>query len=151
MLDTTKKQRCNLLKMIQYNTRDFDHLEALVDTQLSTWLARLQRVVKSDIQVFDIARSVRTMTIDLSSHMCFSEGLQFGESDEVSQPFWEDLEMYAPYAQYLSVYTWLFSLNWLLTCLPAMEQRALLTEHNNIGVGRIMKVSGLKATEEKKY
>lgn len=131
-----------------YNTREFTHLEGLVDSQIAKWMARLQRVASSDTRVFDIARSVRTMAMDLSSYMCYSEGLQFGEDDEEADEFWESLEENAPYAQYISVYPGLFSLNWLLAGVPGLKEKVMLTEHNNPGIGRIIKYSRI-ATDKR--
>lgn len=80
------------------------------------------------------------MTLNVAGQICFSEGLDLKDNDAETDAFWKSLELNAPYAQYLSVMHWLYSLTYYLTSIPALKSRMLLTEHNDPGIGRVIKV-----------
>jgi hypothetical protein len=80
------------------------------------------------------------MALNVAGRICFGEGLGLRDDDKDTNQFWESMEKNAPYAQYLSAVHWLFSLTYYLTSIPALKSRMLLTEHNDLGVGRIVKV-----------
>lgn len=84
------------------------------------------------------------MTLEAAAQICFSEGLEFEYNPSEYDPFWASIEEKAPYAQYLSVLHWMFSFIYTLTMLPALKEKLLLTENNNPGIGRIIKVTSGK-------
>ena len=86
------------------------------------------------------------MTLNVAGQICFSEGLDLKDDDAETDTFWKSLEQNAPYAQYLSAMHWLFSLTYYLTFVPALKSRMLLTEYNDPGVGRVIKVCGAGET-----
>lgn len=78
--------------------------------------------------------------MEVSAYVCFSEGLGFtGNQDQVDE-FWVSIEENAPYGQYLSVLHELFRFIYLLTKIPGMKERMILTENNNPGIGKIIGV-----------
>ena len=126
---------------VQYATKQFNDLEVVVDRRISEWLQRISARVSTEHVTgskFDIGRSVRYMTLDVAAHICFSHDLMFSE-DEADE-FWASMEENAPYAQYLSALHWLFALVYNLTKIPGLKRRMILTETNNPGIGRILRV-----------
>ncbi|KAL9078129.1 MAG: hypothetical protein Q9157_002956 [Trypethelium eluteriae] len=103
----------------------------------------------SSARSYDLARNVRMMTLEIAAWVCFSEGLGFGYEEEERDEFQKSIEENAPYAQYLSTIHGLFSLIYTICSIPGMKNRMVLTEHNNPGIGKIMKVS--RIVTEKRY
>ena len=81
------------------------------------------------------------MTLDVAAHVCFSEGIGFGDDADETEAFWASIEQSAPYAQYLSTIHGLFSFIYYLAFLPGIKACLTLTEHNNPGISKILKVS----------
>lgn len=92
------------------------------------------------VRQYDIARSVRTLTMEISAYVCFSEGLGFTDEQKQVDDFWGSIEENAPYGQYLSVIQGLFQAIYTLTKIPGMKERLILTEDNNPGIGKIIGV-----------
>lgn len=129
--------------MTQYATKEFPHLEAVIDKCFSDWTRYIENHWKSsfgDLRKFDIARSVRTLTMETSAYVCFSEGLGFTQNQDEINEFWMSIEDNAPYGQYLSVLHELFRFISVLTKIPGMKERTILTESNNPGIGKIIGV-----------
>lgn len=84
------------------------------------------------------------MTLDIAAYICFSEGLGFGDHEDERDDFYASIEEKAPYAQYLSTVPELFSFIYTLASIPGMKRRLILTEHNNPGIGKILKVRLLR-------
>ena len=78
--------------------------------------------------------------MEISGHVCFSEGLEFTEDQAQLDNFWASIEENAPYGQYLSVIPELFRSIYALTKIPVMKERMILTETNNPGIGKIIGV-----------
>jgi hypothetical protein len=127
-----------------YMTRKFPDLEPLIDREVAAWTKRLAPKVGGEGKesaMFDFARSVRTLTIEIAAYICYSRSLDLKDSEEDSTAFWESIEEAAPYGQYLSTFGWLFGLLWWVSCVPWLKARLLLVEGNNPGIGHILKVS----------
>ena len=66
----------------------------------------------------------------------------FGDENEQEVlDFQESMEQNAPYAQYLSTAHGLFSTVYAICCIPGMKDRTILTENNNPGIGKVLRVS----------
>ena len=123
-----------------YTTKDFKDLEGVLDSRIAEWLNRLgEKSAGGGLHGFDLARSVRYMTLDAASYVCFSQDLMFTEAE--ADEFWDSIEDSAPYAQYISCVHWLFSLAWVMCHIPGLKNKMILNENNNPGVGRILRVS----------
>jgi cytochrome P450 len=130
-----------------YTTKDFKDLEGVLDSRIAEWLDRLgEKRAEGGQHGFDLARSVRYMTLDAASYVCFSQDLMFTEAE--ADEFWDSIEDSAPYAQYISCVHWLFSLAWVMCHIPGLKGKMILNEHNNPGIGRILRVSRV-ATEKR--
>ena len=79
--------------------------------------------------------------MEISAYVCFSEGLGFTEHQIQVNDFWASIEENAPYGQYLSVLSELFRTIYVLTKIPGMKERLILTETNNPGIGKIIGVN----------
>lgn len=126
-----------------YMTRNFPDLEPLVDREIAAWSQRVGRMLQGsgdDGAIFDFARSVRTLTIEIAAYICYSRSLDLKDSDDDATAFWESIEEAAPYGQYLSTFAWLFRLLYYIACVPWLKARLLLVEGNNPGIGHILKV-----------
>lgn len=118
-------------------------MEKTVDACFSKWVHCIDQGWISrpgNIRQYDIARSIRTLTMEISGHVCFSEGFDFTEDQTQLDNFWASIEENAPYGQYLSVIPELFKSIYALTKIPAMKERMILTETNNPGIGKIIEV-----------
>lgn len=78
--------------------------------------------------------------MEISAYVCFSEGLGFTDKQDQVDEFWMSIEENAPYGQYLSVIHELFRFIYVLTKIPGMKERTILTENNNPGIGKIIGV-----------
>ena len=85
--------------------------------------------------------------MDVAAFICFSRDMGFQDEKDV-KAFWNSLEEHAPYGQYLSVLPELFKLVYYMCFVPALKRKMLLTEHNNPGIGKVMKISRI-VTEDR--
>ncbi|CAD6446130.1 eb34554e-537a-4da1-8134-b00c23a8627e [Sclerotinia trifoliorum] len=123
-----------------YTTKNFIGLEDVLDRRIAEWLHRLDKKrMEGGPHGFDLARNVRYMTLDAASYVCFSQDLMFTEDE--SDDFWDSIEESAPYAQYLSCVHGLFSIAWIACHIWGLRNKMILTENNNPGIGRILRVS----------
>lgn len=83
------------------------------------------------------------MTLDVSGYICFSQGLDFGDDEDERDEFWASIEKNAPFAQYISTIPGLFSLIHILSSIPGVKSLLLLTENNNPGIGKILRVRSI--------
>lgn len=123
--------------------RNFPELEPLIDHEVAAWSQRIDEKLElaiGDAFAFDFARSIRTLTIEIATHITYSRSLDLKDCEEDAKAFWESLEEAAPYGQYLSTFSWLFRLLYYVACVPWLRARVLLVEGNNPGIGHILKV-----------
>lgn len=121
----------------------------MVDRRISEWISRVHEdaVLKySKKDKFDLAMSVRHMALDVVGYICFSQGLGFGDDEEEREEFWASIDENAPYAQYISTVHGLFSIIYILSLIPAIKRRLILTETNG-PVGKILKVRSPRTTQ----
>ena len=118
-------------------------MEGSVDTCFENWRAQIDREGLSpshEAKKFDLAKSVRFLTLEIAARICFSDGLGFGGTGDEDDAFWSSIEEKAPFAQYMSVLPGLFDLVYALACIPGLKRRLILTETKNPGIGKILKV-----------
>ena len=138
--DPAKHDALRLKVSAGYTTKDFKDLEGVLDSRIAEWLDRLgDKRIEGGQHGFDLARSVRYMTLDAASYVCFSQDLMFTEAE--ADEFWDSIEESAPYAQYISCVHWLFSLAWVMCHIPGLKNKMILDENNNPGIGKILRVS----------
>jgi hypothetical protein len=141
--DTVKHDLLRSKVSAGYMTRNFPDLEPLIDREIAAWSQRVCSKTQSkggqDV-VFDFARSIRTLTIEIAAYICYSRSLDLKDNEQRSTAFWKSIEEAAPYGQYLSTFGWLFRLLYYVACVPWLKARLLLVEGNNPGIGHILKV-----------
>jgi hypothetical protein len=127
-----------------YAGKDIEGLEAAVDERISDFVQRIEKNWISEpgkTKVFDIAKRIQFLTVDIITHLCFGKPLGFIESDTDLHGFLATIETQLPIVQHFSVILELNTLLLRLCDIPFLKPLIAPRHTDKTGIGMIMGVS----------
>lgn len=127
-----------------YAGKDIEGVEAAVDERIAHFVEKIEERWVSKpgtTKVFDIAKRIQFLTLDMISQLCFGRDLGFVEADKDAFDFQATVEMQMPIVGLFSIIVELSHLYYLLSGIPWIRKVIVPSAGDKIGIGPIMAVS----------
>ena len=127
-----------------YAGRDIEGLEAAVDERIVDFVDRIDKHWISEptnTKVFDIARRIQFLAVDIITHLCFGKPLGFVESESDVYNFLATIETQLPIVQHFSVILELNTIILRIMDFPWLKRLLAPSSSDKSGIGMIMGVS----------
>lgn len=127
-----------------YAGKDIEGVEAAVDERLLHFIDKIEERWVSppgSTRVFDIAKRIQFLTLDMISQLCFGRTLGFVEADKDSFEFQTTVEFQMPIVGLFSVMVELSRLYYFLSGIPWIRKVIVPSAGDQIGIGPIMAIS----------
>ena len=118
--------------------------ESIVSERVSDWISRLDKDWTSTLnvtKVFDIAKSIEYLGIDIMTHLCFGHPLGFVETNTDLHGYLRMFHEKIPLATYPSILLEFNNLKSWVANLPWLFNKLVPTIDDAEGFGRLMMVS----------
>lgn len=127
-----------------YAGKDIEGVEAAVDERLMHFIDKIEERWVSkpgSTEIFDIARRIQFLTLDMISQLCFGRSLGFVEADNDAFEFQATVEFQMPIVNLFSVMVELSRLYEILSGIPFIRKVIVPSAGDKFGVGPIMAIS----------
>lgn len=126
-----------------YAGKEIEGAEEAVDQRIGEFIQRIEERWLSDSDgtaVFDIARRIQFLAVDVITHLCFGKPLGFIESDSDVFNFLATIEMQLPIVQHFSVILEFNNLLLQMVNIPFLKRLIVPSSSDKKGIGMIMGV-----------
>ncbi|KAI9676946.1 MAG: hypothetical protein M1817_006785 [Caeruleum heppii] len=127
-----------------YAGKDIEGLEQAVDERITDFVDRIDRYRVSEPEeskVFDIARRIQFLTVDVITHLCFGKPLGFVETDSDVHGFLATIETQLPIVQHFSVILELNTIMLRIMDVKWLKRFLAPSSRDKTGIGMIMGIS----------
>lgn len=126
-----------------YAGKDITGLESAIDERIMDFMNRIDENCVSEpgqTKIFDIAKRIQFLAVDVISHLCFGKPLGFMETDSDVYGFLKTIETQLPIVQHFSVFLELNEILLHFMNIPWLKKLMAPSATDKTGIGMIMGV-----------
>ena len=126
-----------------YAGKDITGLEPAINERITDFMNRIEEDWVSEpgqTKVFDIAKRIQFLAVDIITHLCFGKPLGFMETDSDVYSFLKTIETQLPIVQHFSVFLELNDILLRFMDIPWLKKLVAPSANDNTGIGMIMGV-----------
>ncbi|KAI9701772.1 MAG: hypothetical protein M1836_001115 [Candelina mexicana] len=127
-----------------YAGKDIDGLEATVGERMTDFMDRIDKNWVSEdgnTVVFDIAKRIQFLAVDIITHLCLGKPLGFMETDSDVSNFLRIIETQLPFVQHFSVLLELNTIVLRVVDIPWFKKMIAPSSSDKTGIGMIMGIA----------